>query len=154
MSRPTRAKAVPNVNVTFLEAAFGEQPLAGKFFPCPTCGMALPVKLSRREKPYCVCNDCGNQLFFRGRKGIERLAELIRSKALVSAEGGPGTPASVLYNRLLQLRKELKGLKKRRDLILTDHDLENAIHAVANEMEHVQDGLRQAAMKAPGERKS
>jgi hypothetical protein len=75
-------------------------------------------------------------LFFRGRKGIGRLTELVRSKSLVSAEDGPGTPASVLYNRLLQLRKGLKTLKKRRELLSTDDDLENAIRAVANEMEH------------------
>lgn len=150
MSRPSRAETFPNINVTFWEDIPDEYPLAGKFFPCPTCGMALPIKLSRRDKPYCVCNDCGNQLFFRGRKGIGRLTELVRSKSLVSAEDGPGTPASVLYNRLLQLRKGLKTLKKRRELLSTDDDLENAIRAVANEMEHVQDGLRQAAKKTPG----
>lgn len=146
--------SIPNVNVTLLESISGEHPLLGKFFPCPTCGMALLIKLSRREKPYCICDDCGNQLFFRGRRGIQRLVELIRSKSLVSAEDGPGTPASILYNRLFQLRKQLKNLKKRQDILFPDDDLKNAMRAVANELEHVQDGLRQAAKRTPGAKKS
>ena len=47
------------------------------YFPCPVCGKVLPVEMSKRNKPYCTCNDCGVQLFVRGKKGIEKFKKLI-----------------------------------------------------------------------------
>lgn len=46
-----------------------------KVFPCPLCQKELEIKISKKQKPYCVCIDCGIQLFIRGKEGISRLAK-------------------------------------------------------------------------------
>ncbi len=60
--------------------------LQGKPFPCPLCGMILPVEISQKEKPYCVCNLCGIQIFFRGKAGIRRLQKLLESEKPIGEE--------------------------------------------------------------------
>src|ERR1041385_2378158 len=32
---------------------------AGKPFPCPVCNIGLKIKITRKEKPYCICLECG-----------------------------------------------------------------------------------------------
>jgi len=56
-----------NVNVT----------LDKRTFPCPLCAAPLDVRRTFRDKPYCVCQSCGVQIFFRGTKGISRLRKLL-----------------------------------------------------------------------------
>ena len=46
-------------------------------FPCPVCFEPLEVRYSTKSKPYCTCNDCGVQLFIRGKEGIKRFKNLI-----------------------------------------------------------------------------
>lgn len=46
---------------------------AERWFPCPLCGVGLPVKADRRGRPYVICEDCGLQLFVRTLSGAERL---------------------------------------------------------------------------------
>ncbi len=46
-----------------------------KVFPCPLCQKGLEIKISKKQKPYCVCLDCGIQLFIRGKEGISRLGK-------------------------------------------------------------------------------
>jgi hypothetical protein len=70
-----------NVNVT-LNPERVKQWLAGKQFPCPTCGLGLPIRISRVNKPYLVCTGCANQFFVRGKVGIERLTKLVESNQL------------------------------------------------------------------------
>jgi len=41
--------------------------------PCPTCRKQLEQKLTRKDKPYFVCEACGVQVFVRFQEGIERL---------------------------------------------------------------------------------
>jgi DNA-directed RNA polymerase subunit RPC12/RpoP len=45
-------------------------------FPCPICGTGLDVRLSKKDKPYVVCNPCGMQLFVRLPLGVQRMNEL------------------------------------------------------------------------------
>ena len=66
--------AMSNVNVT-LPGDSGQNPR--RSFPCPLCGTQLELRESLRVKPYCVCNSCGIQVFFRGQKGISRLRKLL-----------------------------------------------------------------------------
>lgn len=48
--------------------------------PCPTCHRELEHRMSKKQKPYFVCEPCGVQIFFRLQEGIERLeAALPRS---------------------------------------------------------------------------
>ena len=46
-------------------------------FPCPICFGMLEVRYSKRSKPYLTCNDCGVQVFIRGKNGIEMFKNLI-----------------------------------------------------------------------------
>jgi len=63
-----------NTNVT-LERKEDET----SYFPCSVCFEMIEVRYTKKSKPkpYCVCNDCGAQLFVRGKKGIEKFMNLI-----------------------------------------------------------------------------
>ena len=49
------------------------------FLPCFLCGHELGRRTTKNGKPYFVCDSCGIQLFIRGKHGIERLDEFLRS---------------------------------------------------------------------------
>jgi predicted RNA-binding Zn-ribbon protein involved in translation (DUF1610 family) len=133
---------MPNVDVT-LAAAPSE---AAHRFPCPLCGTQLDLRQSRAKKPYCVCDSCGVQLFFRGKNGITRLRRLLEAHDRLV--GGPTpivTPAIFVFDRLEQLRVQKTELLRRRPLIFTDDDLEHTIEAVEREMARLQSVLAQMA---------
>jgi hypothetical protein len=45
-------------------------------FACPTCSEPRELRTDKNGKPYLICNDCGTQLFVRGKTGIRRLEKL------------------------------------------------------------------------------
>lgn len=45
-------------------------------FPCPLCKTSLRIRLSKKDKPYLVCDDCGLQMFVRADRGEKRLKQL------------------------------------------------------------------------------
>ena len=61
--------------------------LNGKqMFPCPVCTEMREVRVTKKDKPYLVCDPCGVQVFIRGPAGIEefnRLLELTKGEALL-----------------------------------------------------------------------
>ena len=77
-----------NVNVTLVPLGAGLEDLRGKKFPCPLCVDGLAILASKRGKPYCVCNACGIQLFFRGRTGISRLLQMFKRGILIPGKDG------------------------------------------------------------------
>ena len=48
----SEAGATTRSNVTL-------RPVAEGRFACPTCKRLRPVELTKRNKPYLTCNDCG-----------------------------------------------------------------------------------------------
>ena len=138
-------KLTDNVNVTLdpLWEAFPE--LLWKEFPCPVCAAGLPILISKAKKPYCVCNDCGIQLFFRGKAGISRLRKLARNGILISSTGESASHGITLLNRLEQLKLQRRDLVFKRPLIFPDSNVENAIDLVDAEIESVQGELAQLA---------
>lgn len=53
--------------------------LAGKqMFPCPVCTGPREVKITKKDKPYIVCDPCGVQLFVRGPAGVAAFDRLIQ----------------------------------------------------------------------------
>jgi DNA-directed RNA polymerase subunit RPC12/RpoP len=52
-----------------------EQP---KQYPCFLCGEAMPIKSSKKGKPYLICDPCGLQVFIRKQSGITRFNEIAR----------------------------------------------------------------------------
>src|SRR5687768_12672205 len=122
-----------NVNVTL-----GTVPKrAAGTFPCPLCMSDLDLRRSRANKPYCVCNSCGVQVFFRGKKGIARLGEF-------TTHGGIGpvptefANAGAVFAHLERLRAYRNDLDDKRPLIFSDKDLENAILATDFEIARTQ----------------
>ncbi len=48
-----------------------------RMFPCPVCSTACDVRISKKNKPYVVCDPCGIQCFIRGPAGIESFNRLV-----------------------------------------------------------------------------
>jgi predicted RNA-binding Zn-ribbon protein involved in translation (DUF1610 family) len=139
-------QALSNITLTLdpLERALDE--ILGSEFPCPLCGAALQVRFSKNKKPYCICNDCGIQLFVRGKVGISRLRELVRQGILVSSYGESAGHATALLNRLEQLNLQKRKLTLKSALVLfTNPDVEHAIEIVDVEIKTVQGKLAEIA---------
>jgi len=48
-----------------------------RMFPCPVCTEAREVRLTKKDKPYIVCDPCGVQVFVRGPFGIAAFNTLL-----------------------------------------------------------------------------
>jgi uncharacterized small protein (DUF1192 family) len=103
--------------------------------------MALRLKLSRKEKPYCMCLDCGIQIFFRGQTGIARLHKMVESERAVAVEfNGPARAVS-LYNRLQELKRQKGVLEEQQGILFRDSDRDKLIAALDTEIERVRASL-------------
>jgi hypothetical protein len=147
-----RSKQSPsNVNDTLEAQDPTVRAVSGRKIPCQLCGGPLEIRISFKQKPYCICPDCGIQTFYRGKKGIQRLNELLDREILVAGSGGELISAVVLFNRLQQLRAVKKELEAKQGLIILDPDLMHAIQALDYEMKSVQGVLKKISQKGrPG----
>jgi hypothetical protein len=121
---------------------------ADKPFPCPVCNLALRIKISRKQKPYCMCLECGLQIFFRGQVGIQRLHQMIRSEEAVAAEFNGPARALSLFNHLQHLKRQRKGLEDQQGLFSFDRDRQRVIEALDGEIERVRTELENASKPA------
>lgn len=48
-----------------------------RIFPCPVCTEAREVRMTKKDKPYLICDPCGVQLFIRGPFGIAAFERLL-----------------------------------------------------------------------------
>jgi len=46
-------------------------------FPCPVCAGPLDVRITKKNKPYVVCDPCGIQVCVRGPAGIATFNRLV-----------------------------------------------------------------------------
>ena len=136
-----------NVNITLDGSDKRQNIMVGKFFPCPVCGTSLGIRIARTQKPYCVCNDCGIQIFFRGKTGISRLNKILENEILIAGNDSNASIATVLFNRIQHLKRQKADLEVKQGLIIRDPDLKNAIRAVDNEIERVQGELAKLGRK-------
>lgn len=127
--------------------------LLGQAFPCPICGTGLDIRLSRKGKPYCVCDSCGIQMFFRGKTGIHRLRKILDARMLIVGKESETDQALVLYNHIQQLRGRKKQLEAKQGLILRDEALASTIRAVDKQIERVQGELEKLGRKTSREKK-
>jgi hypothetical protein len=136
-----------NVNITLEGLDKSQNNMVGKFFPCPVCGTSLGIRIARTQKPYCVCIDCGIQIFFRGKAGIARLNKILENELLIAGKDSNASIATVLFNRIQHLKRQKTDLEVKQGLIIRDPDLKNAIRAVDIEIERVQRGLEKLGRK-------
>jgi hypothetical protein len=141
-----------NVNITLDDSRNIAKDMAGKIFPCPLCGLSLRIRIACTQKPYCVCIDCGIQLFIRGKTGISRLQKIIENELLIAGKDSNASLANVLFNRIQHLKRQKTDLEAKQGLIIRDPDLENAIRAVDNEIERVQRELEKLGRKTSREK--
>jgi hypothetical protein len=136
-----------HVNVTLVPSGAGLEDLRGKKFPCPLCADGLMILASKRGKPYCVCNPCGIQLFFRGKTGISRLLQMVKGEILIPGKADGADYGIALFDRLQQLKAQKEELEEKRGLIFRDSGVENAILIVDAEIEKVEGELARVARK-------
>ena len=48
-----------------------------RLFPCCVCGEAREVRMTKKGKPYMICDPCGVQMFVRVETGIRRFEQLV-----------------------------------------------------------------------------
>jgi len=137
-----------NVNVTLVPSSALATDLGDKEFPCPLCGAGLPIRASKRRKPYCTCNRCGVQLFVRGKEGIARMHEMADAGILISGKKESASHGINLLNRLEQLKLQKDNLNRKCGLFFREKDVENAIQIVDAEIERVQGELAKMARTA------
>lgn len=145
MAQLTRKGTSPNVNVTLLKKTGFE----GKTLPCQLCRKALEIRLSKNLKPYCVCNDCSIQVFFRGKTAIRRLRNLVNSQKSIPDGEINSDSAVEIFASLETLKLQRKQLTEKRGLIFRDQDLENTISAVDKEIQKLQGVLDEMAGNSP-----
>ena len=148
MTTEPRHSGTQQRNVTLEIQDNQAEELRGKPFACPLCGMVLPVKIARTQKPYCVCLLCGIQIFFRGKVGIQRLRDLLRMEKPVAEEISGSTVALNLYNQVTKLKQQRDKLEQQQGIIFKDHDLANAVIAVDAEIKKVQASLEKVKREA------
>jgi hypothetical protein len=124
----------PHVNVTW---ALNDSSMP-RTFPCPICAIRLDLRRSRANKPYCVCDSCGIQVFFRGKTGIARLREFLIHDQPATGPTAAAAASLIAYGRLERLRAQREELESKRPFFSTDKPLENALTAVDREIAHLQ----------------
>lgn len=123
---------------------------AGKPFACPVCNTALQIKITLKKKPYCMCLDCGIQIFFRGQAGIQRLYEMIRSEEAVAAEFDYPARAISIFNHLQHLKRQKKAFEQEQGIFSFDSDRQKVIDALDSEIARVREALEEAANDGGG----
>ncbi len=78
-----------------------------KEFPCPVCGEFCRVGITKKDKPYFVCINCGVQVFIRAVEGLKRFSEFKGSDLLSAMKG----KSAAIYGSLYLMNEEI-GIKK------------------------------------------
>jgi hypothetical protein len=143
-----------NVNVTLDPSKKVTDILGDKAFPCLLCGVGLPILNSKRNKPYLMCDDCGLQIFVRGKRGILRLQRMAEHGTLIPLREESAAHGISLLNRLTRLRLQKKDLSDQQNFFFLDEDIKNAISLVDAEIESVQGELAKISRGTQTERKT
>ena len=116
----------------------------GKPFPCPVCNLALRLKITCKQKPYCTCLECGIQIFFRGQTGIKRLRKIIETEQAVATEFSGPQRAILLFNELQGLKRQKQALDDEQGIFSYDSDRERVIEALESEIKRIRSELTRA----------
>lgn len=117
-------------------------------FPCPICCTALKVKYTKKNKPYVVCDPCGDQMFVRREEGIQRfdnICESYEKSGIPGMEQSEIHPSGTRFSLLARLRQLLaykKTLEDEQGLFSKDPDLRLALRVVEEEVQSTRANLR------------
>lgn len=75
---------------------------------CPICWRLWPVRNSKKNKPYYICEVCGVQVFIRGKEGIKRLAARIADKEILNKVNDSNFSET---QKLIELKSKIELLK-------------------------------------------
>lgn len=117
--------------------------------PCFLCGDLVRVKLTKKDKPYFICEPCGVQVFIRYKPGIKLFRKLLTAlnkdgeKFLGLNKSSFETIS--LVSQLNRLKGELKRVDENKllfDYFVPDTECELAEKALERELKAVRKALR------------
>lgn len=109
-------------------------PKAEAYFACPTCKRLCAVGLTKKGKPYFTCNECGVQVFFRGKEGIRRFQELVGQAELSGNVRG----ISPLLEYAALLRNRKREIQETIPILGTNPSLQVELQLVESELERIE----------------
>ena len=119
-----------------------------KYIPCFLCFNSCPIKYSKRNKPYFICDHCGIQTFIRRDKGIElfnRLIQFIQGNSGISTNSGLNRPESIwLINQLITLQgklKQIQGEQEKLNLFESNSGLEASEKLIKKEIRVIEEKI-------------
>lgn len=102
------------------------KPFNAQLLPCFLCGESLDLRTSKNGKPYFVCEPCGTQFFIRGKRGIERLDELLKTISISSKKEINPAALFELHTKLGEIegiKREIGKIENEMSLFPSDHDV-------------------------------
>ena len=109
------------------------------YFPCPVCKRVLLVEHAKTGKPYCKCNECGVQLFVRGKQGIIRFYKML-GELKIHGDTRDLINSVDYLNALKALLSDIRG---KQPLFGENADLNLQEMAVLRQIENVKDNLKE-----------
>ncbi len=118
-------------------------------YPCPTCKEELELRIAKNQKPYCICDRCGVQLFIRKAYGIRKLAgfldielneewpELSKDKNVIINFSQLGS----LISRHNQLAGKLEEIEQKEDWLSIDKTTEPEKSSIMQEIKKIREEI-------------
>lgn len=121
--------------------------IKGDSFPCFLCGNGIPVKFTKKQKPYLTCDPCGIQIFIRRKEGIALFEKCLRffDSNVISSPNPKFQRVIGLVNKFIFLRAKLSELQYSAsplDVLFGSNELEIAMDAIEREMEKIESAMR------------
>jgi hypothetical protein len=122
--------------------------------PCFLCGNGLEVKISKRHKPYLICDWCGVQTFIRGKRGIASFNEyktMLENGGII-ATGKNNLQITALINCLAELKaklQQLEGGSTMSDYYFRDEQKELIIKVLHKAIAQVEHELKEFLQQKP-----
>ncbi len=108
------------------------------FFPCPICQGLRNVEITKNKKPYIKCNDCGVQLFVRGKEGIRKMGEIVGARK-IKGDSQQLIKRLDLFNIL---KERLKEIENEQPFLGTNSDLDLQEKAIKNQLAKLRSNMK------------
>ena len=117
--------------------------------PCLLCAIKLEKRLSKRGKPYFVCNPCGIQLFVRKDHGIKLLNKLLddaaRNELPFKHRAEEVYKIQALLTEIDGVKKQIERLQSQIKFLFRDEGKVRACNLLKTKLENLFKELEQLA---------